>query len=417
MKLKLLALLLTATTLIPLAAGCAGCAGNEATVTTAETTVATTEAPEAEEPEIRTTEYAEPALELMHKIIKDYWNARGQTLRAEPKSSNAPAVWAYTSFVEALAEVYRLYPNDATVSKTYKAALEGLEDYAVTTSITTPSGRHKVTYYNATKGGQGDFYYDDDAWICIQFLNAYELLKDPQYLEKAEETLKFLWTGWDDKLGGGIYWDKDYGGKNTCANGPIAISFLWTYQLTKNADYLEKGKMIYDWCREKLLDGSLYIDSLGINGGRNSWKAAYNQGVMIYAGAQLYEITGDNTYLKQARNTTNASVSLMFSGSGSSIRMNDNPIYKSWCIGWLTRGFLKFYSVDSKKSGTAMKMLEGVLTKTLKTKDKNGYYDPYFGNPNAWQSESRADVLQPSGVCTVLALAAHYDLVIKVNKK
>ena len=107
----------------------------------------------------------------------------------------------------------------------------------------------------------------------------------------------------------------------------------------------------------------------------------------------------------------------MFSGSGSHLKMNDNPIYKSWCVGWLTRGFLKFYSVDSKKSGTAMKMLEGVLSKTLETKDKNGYYDPYFCNPNAWQTESRTDILQPSGVCTVLSLAAYYDLVLKVNKK
>ena len=178
-KLKLLALLLTVTTLVPVAAGCADAA---TATTTADTTVATTEAPEPEEPEVRTTEFAEPARELMHQIIDDYWISRSKSLRAEPKSGNAPAVWAYTSFIEALAEAYRLFPDDATISKTYKDALVGLESYAVTSNITTPSGRYKVTYYNATKGGQGDYYYDDDAWICIQFLNAYELLKDPQYL-------------------------------------------------------------------------------------------------------------------------------------------------------------------------------------------------------------------------------------------
>ena len=411
MKLKLLALLLTLATLLPMAISCAD--STPAATTTIDTTVATTEAPVEEEPEVRTTEYAEPALELMHQIIDDYWVSRSKMLRSDYKSGSYPAVWAYASFIESLAEAYRLYPDDKTISKTYKDALEGLEGYAVTTTITAPSGRHKVTYYNATRGGSGDYYYDDDAWICIQFLNAYELLGDEQYLQKAEETLKFLWTGWDDQLGGGIYWDKSYKSKNTCANGPIAISFLWAYQLTQKQDYLNKGKQIYDWCREKLLDGSLYIDNVGLDGGRNNWKAAYNQGVMIYAGAQLYEITGDNTYLKHARNTTNASVNLMFSGSGKNTKMNDNPIYKSWCVGWLTRGFIKFYSVDPKKSGTAMKMLEAVLTKTLKTQDKNGYYDPYFCNPNAWKDESRTDVLQPTGVCTVLSLAAHYDLVVK----
>ncbi len=414
MKKKLIASLLALSSLLPLAVACGGPAENGST-TPAETT--TTPAPvEDHEPAERTTEYAEPALELMHQIIDDYWIARSTTLREEMRKSDTAFAWSFASFLEALSETYRLYPNDATVSKTYKSALEALEKYAVDTTITAPSGRYKVTYYNASRGGQGDYYYDDDAWICIQLLTAYELLGDTVYLERAEKTLEFLWTGWDDVLGGGIYWDKSYGGKNTCANGPVAISFLWAYQITQKPEYLEKGRMVYDWCREKLLEGNLYIDSMGKDGGKNGWKAAYNQGVMIYAGAQLYEITGDDTYLKQARSTTNSTVSLMFSGSGSKTKMNDNPIYKSWCVGWLARGYIKFYSVDPKKNETPMKRLETVLTNTLETKDRDGYYDPYFCNPNAWSSESRTCVLQPAGVCSVLGLAARFDLEIREAK-
>ncbi|MGM9646970.1 MAG: glycoside hydrolase family 76 protein [Eubacteriales bacterium] len=412
MKLKLIALLLSAVMLIP---PLAACADSPATTTAGAdvTTEATTEAPIPEEPEVRTTLFAEPGLALMHQIIDDYWIARSKTLREEKGGGGAAFVWSYASFLEALAETYRLYPDDVTVAKTYKSALEGLEAYAVNATITAPTGRYKVTYYNASRGSSGDYYYDDDAWVCLQFLNAYELLGDAQYLEKAEKTLEFLWTGWDDVLDGGIYWKSNYSSKNTCANGPIAIAFLWAYQLTQNSDYLSKGAAIYEWTREVLLDGSLYCDSIGKDGNKNTWKAAYNQGVMIYAGAQLYEITGDGTYLKQARATTNASVNLMFKGSGSNTTMNDNPIYKAWCVGWLTRGFLKFYSVDPKKNTTAMKRLEAVLENTLETKDRSGYYDPYFCNPNAWSSESRTCILQPAGVCTVFCLSAYYDLVLK----
>ncbi|MBQ8287368.1 MAG: hypothetical protein IJX76_01185 [Clostridia bacterium] len=413
MRLKLLALLLTIATLVPAIVGCTGTTTEVTTQASAEDTAATTKAPEDEEPEVRTTQFAEPALELIHTIIDDYWISRSQTLREERGSSATAFAWSYASFLEALSEAYRLYPNDSKVAQTYLSALEGIEAYAVSTTITAPSGRHKVTYYNASKGGSGDYYYDDDAWICIQFLTAYELLGDKQYLERAEKTLEFLWTGWDDVLGGGIYWDKTYGSKNTCANGPIAIAFLWAYQLTENTDYLAKGAAIYDWTYNTLRDGSLYNDSMGKDGGKNTWKAAYNQGVMIYAGAQMYEITGDETYLKQARSTTNASLSLMFSGSGSNTKMKDNPIYKGWCIGWLTRGYLKYYSVDSRKSTTSMKMLEAVLVNTLETKDRSGYYDPYFCNENAWSSESRTCILQPAGVCSVLFLAAYYDLILK----
>ncbi len=409
MKLKLIALLLSAAALLPMATACT----QEPADTTAATT--TTAPVQNEEPEERTSEFAEPARELIHQIIDDYWNRRNNTLKTDLGNNGAAVVWGYVSFVEAMAEAYRLFPDDSKIATNYKGALEGLDAYAVTENINTPTGRYNVTYFNAGRGGRGDYYYDDDAWICIQYLNAYELLQDKAYLQKAEETLEFLWTGWDEQLGGGIYWDKTYGGKNTCANGPVAISFLWAYQLTENADYLSKGKAVYDWTREALLDGSLYADSINLKGEKNNWKAAYNQGVMVYAGAQLYEITGDETYLKQARTTNTATLNLMFKGAGSATKMNGNPIYKSWCIGWLTRGYLKFYSVDPKKNTLPMKRLEACLSNNLETKNARGYYDPYFQSGD-WGNESTTDVLQPCGISTVLSLAAYYDLVLKESK-
>lgn len=409
---KLIACLLTLATLVPLAAGCATNTPEDtsATTTTTATTVATTTAkPKPAYPsDNMDSQFAEPTYLLAKQILKDYW--RTSHLNSDLRSGTA-VVWGFASFMECMAEAYRLFPNDKTIAKAYTNALtKGIAKYEVSATITTPNGqKHDVTYYNAGAGGRGDYYYDDDAWICIQFLNAYELLKDEQYLAKAEETLEFLWTGWDDVLGGGIYWDKSYKGKNTCANGPVAISFLWAYQLTQKEEYLEKGKMIWDWAREKLLDGDLYIDALGVDGGRNNWKAAYNQATMIYVGAQLYEITGEEIYLEQTRRTYEASLSLMFKGRGSATSMNGNPIYKSWCIGWLVRGYLKFYSVDPEKDTKGMEYMEAVLKKNLKTKDKKGYYDPYFRTGD-WGNESKTDVLQPCGMLSVMALCTYYDI-------
>ncbi len=411
MKKKLLACLLAIASLLPLATACAGSddAGVTEATTAETTTAATTVASSATLPSDQyESQFAEPSYRLMRQIIKDYW--RTSYLRTDLGNSDAAVVWGFAGFLEAVAEAYRLYPDDSTIEKAYRNALnKGITQYKVSATITTPDGnKHSVSYYNAGKGGSGDYYYDDDAWICIQFLNAYELLQDEQYLADAEETLEFLWTGWDDVLGGGIYWDKSYSGKNTCANGPVAIAFLWAYQLTQKEEYLEKGRMIYDWCREKLLDGDLYIDSLGIDGGSNSWKAAYNQGTMIYAGAQLYEITGDETYLTQTRATNKATISLMFSGRASAVKMNGNPIYRSWCIGWLVRGFMKFYSVDPEKDTTAMDNMAVVLKRTLKTQNKKGYYDPYFCSGD-WSNESTTDVLQPCGVASVLCLTTYFQ--------
>lgn len=412
MKKKLISCILAIASLLPLATACAGSTDTPVTeATTVETTAATTvPVPSTPLPSDQyDSQFAEPSYRLMRQIIKDYW--RTTFLRTDIGNSNAAVVWGFAGFMEAVAEAYRLYPDDSVIEKAYRNALtKGITQYKVTNAkITTPDGNtHTVSYYNAGKNGSGDYYYDDDAWICIQFLNAYELLKDEQFLAEAEETLQFLWTGWDDVLGGGIYWDKSYSGKNTCANGPVAIAFLWAYQLTQKEEYLEKGRMIYDWCREKLLDGDLYIDSMGVDGGKNTWKAAYNQGTMIYAGAQLYEITGDETYLNQARATNKATINLMFSGRGSATKMNGNPIYRSWCIGWLVRGFMKFYSVDPEKDTTAMDNMAVVLKRTLKTQNKKGYYDPYFCSGD-WGNESTTDVLQPCGVASVLLLTTYFQ--------
>ncbi len=400
MKIRLLALLLAALTLLPLFTACDS--GNDTPETT---TTAPSDEPDKPKP---TSPYGQAGLELMLNVIDLYYNERSNTLGSQPHATSGAAVWGVASYIEALAETYRLYPDNAEIKAAYIAALDKcLPKYEVAdTVINTPSGDYTVTYYNAMAGGSGDYYYDDDAWICIQFLNAYELLGDAKYLALAEETLEFLWTGWDDLLGGGIYWDKRYEGKNTCANGPIAISFLWAYQITEKADYLEKGKMIYDWMRATLLDDELYFDSISIEGNINTWKAAYNQGVMVYAGSQLYEITGDETYFEQTRDTVTKLNGLMFTGRGENVQMNGNPIYKAWCIGWLVRGYIKYYTIEPRKNDYHMNTISTILQKELTTKDEDGFYDPYFLS-GAYADESVTDILQPCGIASVFCLT-HY---------
>ena len=420
---RILSLLLVLVTVLPLAAGCNSGNAEEATTTT---TLPEDNAPPLEGTDLELSQnvYAQAGLELMLNVIKKHYNARNNWLRFSIEDTNPCTLWGAGSFIEALAETYRIFPGDKTVKETYIDALNGLLDaYKVeNVRINTPnSGSFTVTYYNATRGGRGDYYYGDNAWICIQFIEAYKLLGDESYLQKAEENLEFLWTGWDDVLGGGIYWDKEYGGKNSCANGPIAIAFLEAYTLTKKEEYLEKAKKIYEWSNEVLLDGSLYHDSIGKNGKYNNWKAAYNQGVYIHAAAQLYEITGEEAYYDHAKKVVNATIGLMFNVSGRGdkliVTMKGNPIYKAWCIGWLARGFVKYYQVDPKKSGTSMTYLENVLDRELKTKDKKtGFYDPYFMTGD-WKSENQIEILQVSGVASVFCIAAYYDVFVLQDKK
>src|SRR4051794_16043544 len=70
--------------------------------------------------------------------------------------------------------------------------------------------RVKIPGYEAapTRGNGNDKYYDDNTWLVIAFLEAYETDRDPRYLTRADETLKFVLSGWDEEIGGGIWWDQ-----------------------------------------------------------------------------------------------------------------------------------------------------------------------------------------------------------------
>ncbi|MBO4356085.1 MAG: hypothetical protein J5850_04450 [Clostridia bacterium] len=364
-------------------------------------------------------DYAQAGLELITEVlIKKYYNTRANTLAGDYGAGGSCSVWGYAAFLEALADSYALFPNEGNIREVYENALtKGMDKYRVKTTIKTPSGTHKdIVYYNATAGQKGDYYYDDNAWVCYQFLNAYVLLKDEAYLERAEELLEFFWTGWDNVLGGGIYWDKSFGGKNTCANGPISVCYLWAYQLTENEDYFDKGKQIYDWMTKVGLRASdgLYNDSVSKDKSFNTWKADYNQGTPLYAACLLYEITGEQKYLTHAEKTAKASLNLAFSSKGGknpTVSMNGNPIYKAWCVGWLMRGFREYVRITGK-AGNYFNYMELVLDKELTTKNNKGLYDPYFLTGD-WGGESKTDVLQPSGVCCVFLLCAYYDVFTK----
>jgi hypothetical protein len=85
-----------------------------------------------------------------------------------------------------------------------------------------------------TRGNGNDKYYDDNEWMVITFLEAYDLTKDKKYLNRADETLKFALSGWDEQMGGGIWWHEQHksDSKNTCSNAP--------------ADRRRRGKLLRD---------------------------------------------------------------------------------------------------------------------------------------------------------------------------
>lgn len=165
-----------------------------------------------------------------------------------------------------------------------------------------------------TAGNGNDKYYDDNAWMVITFVEAFETTGDPRFLERARETLSFVLSGWDDQAGGGIWWHqrRKGDGKNTCANAPAAVGCLRVaahLPAEQAAPLIRKAIEIVNWICSTLQDtDGLFFDHINVRTGQiDKVKLTYNTALMIRAFLGLHRATGEEKYLGLAVRSADAS--------------------------------------------------------------------------------------------------------------
>lgn len=153
-----------------------------------------------------------------------------------------------------------------------------------------------------------DRYYDDNAWLVLALAEVFELTGDTKYLDRSLATFRFVMSGEDDKLGGGLYWrEVEKTSKNTCTNAPAIVSALRMHQLTRDGKHLETAKRLYAWTRGTLQDeDGLFWDNIKLNGRIDRRKFTYNSALMIRANCLLHDITGEAGYLGEAKRVATA---------------------------------------------------------------------------------------------------------------
>jgi len=166
---------------------------------------------------------------------------------------------------------------------------------------------------------QPDRYYDDNEWMVRDLANANQITQNSQYLKEAEDSAKFVWSGFSNDLGGGIFWhEQSKTSKNTCSNAPAADAFAQLYTLTNNRNYLDRAVSAYDWAHTNLRDPqtSLYWDSKNVNGtiGKTFW--SYNTAMMIESASRLFSIRQDEKYRLQALQAESAAIEHWFELDG-----------------------------------------------------------------------------------------------------
>jgi uncharacterized protein YyaL (SSP411 family) len=162
-----------------------------------------------------------------------------------------------------------------------------------------------------TKGGGNDKYYDDNEWMVLTFLEAYELTHEPKYLMRADEALRFALSGWDAQLGGGIWWHEGHkdGSKNTCSNAPAAAACARMALFRRRDENIQWAKRIVAWTNDQLQDDEdgLFFDNKKVATGQvNRDKLTYNTALMIRANLSLHRLTGQEAYLHETERLSRA---------------------------------------------------------------------------------------------------------------
>ena len=223
--------------------------------------------------------------------------------------------------------------------------LPGLEQYFDSVRV-PPCYQSYITI-----AGKSDRYYDDNVWLALDLCELYTKTGNKRYLEKSIEAWHFILSGWDDALGGGIYWcEQKKQSKNTCSNAPASVLAFKLFEATGDSSYFKRGLSIYNWTKTSLQDPSdhLYFDNISLSGRVNQRKYTYNSGQMMQAAALLCKLTSDKTYLDEARHIARSSIDYFTEDfttpEGKTIRLFKNT--GNWFNAVLLRGYMELYMLD-----------------------------------------------------------------------
>jgi hypothetical protein len=321
--------------------------------------------------------------QTMYKLIWKYYHKPQYGLFAEnfPSSRKADSLnylqgnsvkekevsflWPYSGMFSATNVLIKV----AAVRSQYKIRLDtivaGMEKYHDVSRQPPGYQAYPVIFEKA------DRYYDDNGLVGIDYMESYFNTKNPIYLERAKGIFKFIISGWNEDLGGGITWLEGHNDqKPACSNGMATLVALKLYQGTKDPYYLNWGKKFYGWMYKNLRDSSgIYVNDKKPDGSVNRTFWTYNSGSMLEAGVLLYRFTGDKQYLKQAQAVAQDTYK-HFSQEKHDSHLNMR-IDLPWFVTVLFRGYEALYHEDGNY-GYISSIEEDLNYAWLKSRDKYG---------------------------------------------
>ena len=209
--------------------------------------------------------------------------------------------------------------------------------------------RHMYDGFVADEGEEWSHnpYNDDIMWMTIGCVRAFLLTGEREYFRQAEHHFDVVYKrGYNQELGGGIFWRIENQCKNACINGPAAIAACLLAKACQKMGqkkaaeaYLEKAISIYEWERKTLFEeNGGVMDNISIEGVKDPTYHTYNQGTFIGAAVFLYQATEEEQYLKDAVLAADFTRDVMYQGGvpgAEESEGGDRPGFKGILCRWL----------------------------------------------------------------------------------
>lgn len=163
-------------------------------------------------------------------------------------------------------------------------------------------------------------YFDDNGWWALAWLEAHDLTGNARYLEAARRIFENMVTAWDDTCGGGLWWNEDRRYKNAITNELfLTVAARLHQRAGRDSYYLDWARREWDWFQASGMTGISGLVNDGLtadcrNNGQPTY--TYNQGVVLGGLAALYEISGDQDYLRQGESIADAALRDLVSPAG-----------------------------------------------------------------------------------------------------
>jgi predicted alpha-1,6-mannanase (GH76 family) len=216
-------------------------------------------------------------------LLLDFWSQSATNLEAaSPSSGSVTGYW------------------------TFAQALDAVEDGVARTNGARYAGWIEALYLVQNAIGWSRDYYDDENWMALALIRAYDLEHQQKYLDEAKALYADIEAAWDTTCcgahPGGIWWDRPHTQKATAANGGPVIAGVQLAARTNDSSYLTFAEKVYTYWFANMVNPTTFAvsDHILPSGSIVNYNFTYNEGLVIGAAVALYGATNDASYLADA---------------------------------------------------------------------------------------------------------------------